>query len=184
MNTYKKFGLFVTSFALVATLAACSDDKGSSTEQTTEQTQADETASESTESDGATDTEADTADTAVEGISTSGSYEATLDGQPFVVDEEMVACVVDGSEMTLAVGPESPTDDANVITVHISNDAVQAVAMGATSGAALVYGPGTGSADLTVDGNTYTIIGEGMYADMNNPGIPENKPFEVKITCD
>jgi lipoprotein LpqH len=42
----------------------------------------------------------------------------------------------------------------------------------------------TGSADVTVDGSTYTITGEAAGADMNNPMAGMiTKKFEIKVTC-
>jgi len=42
----------------------------------------------------------------------------------------------------------------------------------------------TGSADVKVDGSTYTITGEAAGADMKNPMAGMiTKKFEIKVTC-
>jgi lipoprotein LpqH len=42
----------------------------------------------------------------------------------------------------------------------------------------------TGSADVAVDGSTYTISGEAQGADMKNPMAGMiSKKFEIKVTC-
>jgi lipoprotein LpqH len=41
-----------------------------------------------------------------------------------------------------------------------------------------------GSADVTVDGSTYTITGNASGADMKNPMAGMiSKPFTIKVTC-
>jgi lipoprotein LpqH len=45
-------------------------------------------------------------------------------------------------------------------------------------------GMNTGSADVKVDGSTYTITGEAAGADMKNPMAGMiTKKFEIKVTC-
>ena len=45
-------------------------------------------------------------------------------------------------------------------------------------------GAKTGSAEVKVDGGTYTITGEATGADMQNPMAGMiTKPFTVKVTC-
>ena len=42
----------------------------------------------------------------------------------------------------------------------------------------------TGSADVTVDGDTYTITGEAQGADIKNPMAGMiTKKFEIKVSC-
>ena len=42
----------------------------------------------------------------------------------------------------------------------------------------------TGSADVTVDGDTYTITGEAQGADIKNPMAGMiSKKFEIKVSC-
>jgi ipoprotein LpqH len=42
----------------------------------------------------------------------------------------------------------------------------------------------SGSADVKVDGNTYTITGEAQGADIKNPMAGMiTKPFTIKVSC-
>lgn len=122
-----------------------------------------------------------------EGTSTGGSYTASIDGEALTLADEAVVCASSGGAMNIAVGPSNPGADAEGIAAVVADDGtVTAVTMGAPGGRALVFAPeaGQGEATATIDGKTYEITGQGMVTDMSNPGMPETKPFELKVTCE
>jgi ipoprotein LpqH len=63
-------------------------------------------------------------------------------------------------------------------------ESVALVVDGNALAVASMGGASTGSADVAVDGNSYTITGDAVGADMKNPmsGMISKK-FEIKVTC-
>lgn len=118
-------------------------------------------------------------------VSTGGSYTAKLAGEEFTVDESQVVCTEAAGAMNIAVGPTNPSGEAKAIAVVIKDDKVTALTMGSAEGKGITYAAeaGQGSATVKADGKSYTITGEGMFADVANPGVPELKPFELQVTC-
>jgi lipoprotein LpqH len=71
------------------------------------------------------------------------------------------------------------TDEATPAVESLSM-MVDGNALGVTS----MMGAKTGSAEVKVDGSTYTITGEAAGADMANPMAGMiTKPFTVKVAC-
>ena len=63
-------------------------------------------------------------------------------------------------------------------------ESVALVVDGNALAVAQMGGMKSGSAEATVDGNTYTITGEATGADMKNPMAGMiTKKFEIKVTC-
>lgn len=191
----KRTILTLTAAALATMgLAACGaeDDAGSDKSAEKETTAApateeqDEKQDEKQEEDETTSEDTNEDDIDVDDVSTGGSYTATLDGEEFTVDEGMIVCTDTGGVMNIAVGPTNPNAEAKAIAAVIEGDQVTALTMGSAQGQAITYAAeaGQGSATVETDGNTYTINGEGLFADVANPGMPELKPFELQVTCD
>lgn len=167
---------------LTLSLAACGGtDEAASTaaDKPAEQTTATTEPTEATETTEPADT------SATDAPSTGGSFTASIDGEPFTIDDALVVCQDQGGTMKIAIGPSDPSGDDQAIAVMIdSSGNVTTLAMGSASGKNLAVANGQGSAKATVDGSTYDIKGEGMVVDASNPTAqPENKPFELKVEC-
>lgn len=93
--------------------------------------------------------------------------------------------------MGFAISVTSPDLDAaagqSVGAVLASADDPTVTAVGVTDadGNSLAYAEGTGqgSAEATVDGNTYTISGEGLSTNIADATSVETLPFELTVTC-
>lgn len=183
----KRTILTLTATALAAmSLAACGAEDDAGSEKATTAAPASEKEEEKEEEGETKSEETDEDTTDVDDVSTGGSYTATLDGEEFTVDEGMIVCTEAAGAMNIAVGPTNPNAEAKAIAAVIEGDQVTALTMGSAQGQAITYAAeaGQGSATVETDGNTYTITGEGLFADVANPGMPELKPFELQVTCD
>ncbi|TVU86226.1 hypothetical protein FQN05_01860 [Corynebacterium aurimucosum] len=160
----------------VTTLAACSQSEGDNGEKSADATT--EVAANEAEKTEDSDANAD-AQTA----SIGGSYEATVDGQAIVVEDETIVCQEAAGTMNLAVG--SGTAGISAMLSTDDNPTVKGVGMMDADGNTLAYAEGSpmGSATATKEGDSYTVSGEGIVTDPQNPTSMETKPFELKITC-
>lgn len=143
-----------------------------------------------------TDSGSDTASTAsaestrAAGITDgSGEWSASVDGTPIEIDDATVVCAEQGDSISLSIASTSMTEATGLSAVLGTGDSpeVQAVGMGSTeTGEALAYAPGVpgNEATATRDGDTYTVSGTLIAADMNNPMAgPQEKSFELEVTC-
>jgi lipoprotein LpqH len=146
--------------AVAAVLVGCSDDKGGPT----------------------------TASGSGSQVSTGGSTEVKVDGKDLSgLDMKSVTCVKQAGKINVASGAINGQaglavvmTDANPPTVDSLGMSVDGSALAVTS----TMGANVGSAEVKVDGSTYTITGEATGADMKNPMAGMiNKPFTVKVTC-
>lgn len=165
MNTKLIVALAATAAAL--TLTACSDSGSTATPS-------------STPSQGST-------------APAAGNSTASVDGKEFDAKFE-TTCAEQGGILALAL-----TDTANAtygtlsVSASIQGDTVQAVAVAGSQGGAnglpyaVGYGNGApgGSAQLSKDGNTFRVTGEGVSApDLTNPlAGPETVKFDVTFAC-
>ncbi len=151
----------ISLIAGAAVLVGCSDDKG-----------------------------AQASSTAAEGsaVSTSGSTEVKVDGKDLAgLDMNSVTCVKQGGKINVAsaavngqAGLAVVMTDANPPTVDSLGMSVDGNALAVTN----TMGAKVGSAEVKVDGSTYTITGEASGADIKNPMAGMiTKPFTVKVTC-
>jgi lipoprotein LpqH len=146
--------------AVAAVLVGCSDDKGGPT----------------------------TASGSGSQVSTGGSTEVKVDGKDLSgLDMKSVTCVKQAGKINVASGAINGQaglavvmTDANPPTVDSLGMSVDGSALAVTS----TMGANVGSAEVKVDGSTYTITGEAAGADMKNPMAGMiTKPFTVKVTC-
>ena len=155
---------------LIAGLSGCSsDDKSSSATSASETSAAASSASE---------TSAAESPTAATG---SGTTRVVIDGQEKTVNGSIV-CAAMGGNVNIAIG-EATTGIAAVVS---EGDAptVTSIGLGNVNGVTLGYAAGAGGeAKAEKDGNTYKITGTATGLDMANPMTPENKPFEIEVTC-
>ncbi len=121
-------------------------------------------------------------------VSAGGSTEVKVDGSDLAgLDLNSVTCIKQGGKINVAsaaingqAGLAVIMTDANPPTVESLSMMVDGNALGVTN----MMGAKTGSAEVTVDGGTYTITGEAQGADMANPMAGMiTKPFTVKVAC-
>jgi ipoprotein LpqH len=104
------------------------------------------------------------------------------------LDPASVTCVKQGGKITIGSG--STGGGKQALAVVMSDEAtpkVQSLAMVVDGNALSVsnnMGAKVGSANVSVDGKTYTITGQAQGADMKNPMAGMiTKDFNIKVTC-
>lgn len=150
---------------VVAGLAGCSSDSGSS---------------ESTTSADAGDTA--TVSASAEATSAPGGAKVVIDGQEQNIPGT-VACTSMGRNLNIAIG--QATTGINALVTEADPPSVQSVGLGNVNGVTLGFqqGTGQGNAEVEKNGKTYTIKGNATGVDMANPLQPVTKPFEIEVTC-
>jgi len=151
--------------AAAAVLVGCSDDKGTAP-----------AASSSPAASGGGTSQ----------VSTGGSTEVKVEGQDLAgLDLSTVTCVKQAGKINVASG--SATGGLGVVMTDEATPKVESLGLTVDGNALAVSSMGgmnTGSADVKVDGSTYTITGEAAGADMKNPMAGMiTKKFEIKVTC-
>jgi lipoprotein LpqH len=121
-------------------------------------------------------------------VSTGGSTEVKVDGKDLSgLDLKSVTCVKQGGKINVASGAINGQAGLAVVMTDASPPTVDSLGMSVDGNALAVtnsMGAKVGSADVKVDGSTYTITGEAAGADMKNPMAGMiTKPFTVKVTC-
>lgn len=121
-------------------------------------------------------------------VSTGGAAEVMVDGGALAdLDPASVSCVRQGGKISIGSGSAGPQQAVAVVMSDEATPKVESVALvvdGNALGVSDMMGVKTGSAEVTVDGDTYTISGEAQGADMNNPMAGMiTKPFTITVTC-
>jgi ipoprotein LpqH len=122
-------------------------------------------------------------------VSTTGNTEVKVEGQDLAgLDLKSVTCVKQGGNITVASAPiGGGTQGLGVVMTDASPPQVQSLGLVVDGNALAVSQMGgmkTGSADVKVDGSTYTITGQAAGADMKNPRAGMiTKNFEIKVAC-
>ncbi|BDX32440.1 putative lipoprotein [Mycobacterium antarcticum] len=155
-------GIGIAATALV--LVGCSDDKGSTPASSTP-----------------------AASTAAQ-VSTSGNTEVKVEGQDLSgLDLKSVTCVKAAGKINVASGAVGGQQGVGVVMTDEATPVVESLGLvvdGNALAVAQMGGMKSGSADVAVDGSTYTITGEAQGADMKNPMAGMiTKKFEIKVTC-
>ncbi|SJM66534.1 lipoprotein LpqH [Gulosibacter sp. 10] len=167
-----------TAMTLLAALTACSSpsDGGADTDSKVEETAAEQPAGDAPAEEG--------------GAASAGSgVEITVAGETVEVADPQIVCEEAGGTLNIAVASSDLSADSGqgLGAVLGTGDApsVQSVALVTTGGDAVAYqeGTGQGSAEVAVDGDTYTITGEGIVADLENPTSVETAEFSFAVTC-
>ena len=147
-------------------LVGCSDDKGSEP-------------SSNTGASGSSSTQ----------VSSGGNSEVKVEGQDLAgLDLNSVTCVKAAGKINVASAPiGGGAQGLGVVMTDEATPKVESLGL-VVDGSALAVsemgGMKTGSAEVAVDGSTYTITGEAAGADMNNPMAGMiTKKFEIKVTC-
>ena len=118
-------------------------------------------------------------------VSTGGSYTASIDGAPYVIDNASVACVKAEGMTTLTVASLSSTRDKSIIVLLNDAGGVTGLTIGIEGGQRIGYieGAPVGSATATIDGSTYTITGSAPYVNTSTPAASGLKSYDITITC-
>lgn len=150
---------------VIAGLAGCSSDSGSS---------------ESTTSAESSDTA--TASASAEATSAPGAAKVVIDGQDQNI-QGTVACTSMGGNLNIAIG--QATTGIGAVVTEADPPTVQSVGLGNVNGVTLGFqqGTGQGNAEVEKDDKTYNIKGNATGVDMANPMQPVTKPFEIEVTC-
>jgi len=120
--------------------------------------------------------------------STGGKTEVKVDGSDLSgLDLNSVTCVKQGGKINVASAAINGQAGLAVVMTDASPPTVESLGMSVDGNALAVtntMGAKVGSAEVKVDGDTYTITGEASGADMANPmaGMV-TKPFTVTVTC-
>ena len=167
----------ITALALTATLStglrACSGNGNSNSAPS-----ATEHSSESAANDSATNSMTSTAAAAGQ-----DSFSATIDGQPFTIDQPIVACATEGDATSVNVTATNSEGDY-FTTVFGENGEVTLIM--ASQGDEMMLNfmdaTGIGHAEVTTNGSTHTVKGEVPAANPADESAPL-KPFEMTVTC-
>jgi lipoprotein LpqH len=151
--------------ATAAVLVGCSDDKGN------------EPAA-SSSGDGSTTAQ----------VASGGSTEVKVEGQDLAgLDLKSVTCVKAGGKINVASAAVGGQQGLGVVMTDDAAPKVESVGLvvdGNALAVASMAGASSGTADVKVDGSTYTITGEAVGADMKNPMAGMiTKKFEIKVDC-
>ncbi|WP_183473617.1 lipoprotein LpqH [Mycolicibacterium iranicum] len=148
-----------------ALVVGCSDDKGSTAaSSSSENTQASAEAS------------------------SGGKTEVKVDGADLAgLDLNSVTCVKQGGKINVASGAIGGQQGLGIVMTDEATPVVESLGMVVDGNALAVtnaMGAKSGAAEVTVDGESYTITGEAVGADMSNPMAGMiTKPFTVAVTC-
>ena len=159
------------STALVGGLAACSSDDDSSSDPGSSTT----TAARSTTGAESTGSESSGGDSSitVDGTKWEGTYTAR--------------CAKLGDILTLSVADVNGTASKGAAVTLNADGSVDAVALGDPTSGGLGAKPGIpngGTAEVSQDGNTYTITGEAVGIDLSNPTEPTKSEYEIVAACE
>ncbi len=121
-------------------------------------------------------------------VSTGGSTEVKVEGQDLAgLDVKTVTCVKQGGKINIASGAIGGQQGLGVVMTDEATPKVESLGLvvdGNALAVAAMGGASSGSADVKVDGNTYTITGEATGADLKNPMAGMiSKKFEIKVSC-
>jgi ipoprotein LpqH len=130
---------------------------------------------------------AHTADPAAGPASGGGGAQVTVGGSPLGgLDPASVTCVKQGGKIDIGSGSSGGKQALAVVMTDEATPKVQSLAMVVDGNALSVSNMGAqvGSANVSVDGKTYTITGQAQGADMKNPMAGMiTKDFNIKVTC-
>lgn len=121
-------------------------------------------------------------------VSTGGSTEVQVDGKDLAgLDLNSVTCVKQGGKINVASGAINGQAGVAVVMTDANPPTVDSLGMTVDGNALAVSnmaGVKSGSAEVKVDGSTYTITGEATGADLKNPMAGMiTKPFTIKVSC-
>ncbi|OBK76143.1 lipoprotein LpqH [Mycobacterium sp. 1274761.0] len=132
-----------------------------------------------------------TASTATAGntqATTGGTTAVKVDGKDLAgLDLNSVTCVKQGGKINVASGAIGGQQGLGIVMTDTAAPTVESLGMVVDGNALAVSNMGgmkSGSAEVKVDGTTYTITGEATGADIKNPMAGMiTKPFTVTVSC-
>ena len=121
-------------------------------------------------------------------VSTGGGGAQVLVGGSALagLDPATVTCVKQGGKIDIGSGSTGGQQALAVVMTDEATPKVESLAMVVDGNALSVSNMGAkvGSANVSVDGKTYTITGQAQGADMKNPMAGMiTKDFNIKVTC-
>lgn len=121
-------------------------------------------------------------------VATGGKTSVKVEGNDLPgLDVSTVTCVKQGGNINIASGAINGQQGLGVVLTDSPTPKVTSLGMVVDGNALAVsdnMGVKTGSADVKVDGNTYTISGQAAGADLKNPMAGMiTKNFEITVTC-
>ncbi len=121
-------------------------------------------------------------------VASGGKTSVKVEGNDLQgLDLNSVTCVKQGGTINIASGAVGGQQGLGVVMTDGQPPKLQSLGMVVDGNALAVsdnMGMKTGSADVKVDGSTYTITGEAAGADMKNPMAGMiSKKFEITVTC-
>lgn len=121
-------------------------------------------------------------------VASGGNTEVKVEGQDLAgLDLKSVTCVKTGGKINVASAAIGGQQGLGVVMTDDASPKVESVGLvvdGNALAVASMGGANSGSAEVKVDGSTYTITGEAVGADMNNPMAGMiTKKFEIKVNC-
>ncbi len=121
-------------------------------------------------------------------VASGGKTSVKVEGNDLPgLDTSTVTCVKQGGNINIASGAIGGQQGLGVVMTDEATPKVTSLGMVVDGNALAVsdnMGMKTGSADVKVDGSTYTITGEAAGADMKNPMAGMiTKKFEITVTC-
>uniref|UniRef100_V5XDX4 Lipoprotein LpqH n=2 Tax=Mycobacteriaceae TaxID=1762 RepID=V5XDX4_MYCNE len=121
-------------------------------------------------------------------VATGGDTEVKVEGQDLAgLDLKSVTCVKAGGKINVASAAVGGQQGLGVVMTDEATPKVESVGLvvdGNALAVAAMGGASTGSAEVKVDGSTYTITGEAAGADLKNPMAGMiTKKFEIKVSC-
>ena len=103
------------------------------------------------------------------------------------LDPASVTCVKTGGKINIGSGSSGGRQALAVVMTDEATPKVESLAMVVDGNALSVannMGAKVGSANVAVDGKTYTITGQAQGADMKNPMAGMiTKDFDIKVSC-
>lgn len=121
-------------------------------------------------------------------VSTGGDTEVKVDGLDLAgLDVNTVTCVKNGGKINVGSAAVNGQQGLGVVMTDEASPKVESLGL-VYEGSALAVtnsmGAQVGSAEVTVDGDSYTITGEATGADLDNPMAGMlTKPFTIKVSC-
>jgi ipoprotein LpqH len=121
-------------------------------------------------------------------VTTGGGAQVKIDGGDLAgLDPKSVTCVKQGGKINVGSGSVGGQQAVAVVMTDAAPPTVESLGLVVDGNALAVtnnMGAKVGSADVKVDGNTYTITGEAQGADIKNPMAGMiTKKFSIKVTC-
>lgn len=121
-------------------------------------------------------------------VASGGKTEVKVDGADLAgLDLNSVTCAKAAGKITVGSGAVGGQQGLGIVMTDEATPVVESLGMvvdGNALAVANAMGAKSGSAEVKVDGDRYTITGEAVGADMSNPmaGMV-TKPFTVTVTC-